>query len=197
MQHEVRRAKAVQLPPGDLAANYHPLPPREMKSKLIELPEDEPVLRDPRILDFRPRQGSPLIDAGRQVAGITDGFAGEAPDIGAYEHGTTEYWIPGHQEPHATRPVPPTGASDVRADTHLMWLGGYQAASHLVDFGSDCNAVAAADADAEEYRGEFPGNLFTPPELRAGQEYFWRVDARRKDGATIQGEVWEFQVAEE
>ena len=38
--------------------------------------------------DFRPAPGSPLIDAGAVVPPYTDGgFVGEAPDIGAYEHG--------------------------------------------------------------------------------------------------------------
>jgi len=47
-------------------------------------------------LDFRPRAGSPLVDAGRRIEGFTDGFAGKAPDIGAYEHGRGR-WIPGHR----------------------------------------------------------------------------------------------------
>ena len=44
--------------------------------------------------DFRPRAGSPLIDAGRVLAPVTDGYRGDAPDIGAYEHGG-EHWLPG------------------------------------------------------------------------------------------------------
>ncbi|MEL7160540.1 MAG: right-handed parallel beta-helix repeat-containing protein, partial [Bacteroidota bacterium] len=35
-------------------------------------------------LDFRPRSTSDLVDAGREIAGITDDFTGSAPDIGAY-----------------------------------------------------------------------------------------------------------------
>jgi hypothetical protein len=53
-----------------------------------------PMLVDPEKLDFRPRKGSPLIDAGRKIPGFTDGFKGEAPDIGAYEFGG-EKWVPG------------------------------------------------------------------------------------------------------
>jgi hypothetical protein len=45
------------------------------------------VLMDPNNMDFRPRPGSPLNDAGRIISGITDGFEGNAPDIGAYESG--------------------------------------------------------------------------------------------------------------
>jgi hypothetical protein len=51
-------------------------------------------LADPARLDFRPQADSPLIDAGKVIPGITDGFKGKAPDIGAYEFGG-ENWRPG------------------------------------------------------------------------------------------------------
>jgi sugar lactone lactonase YvrE len=44
--------------------------------------------------DFCPRAESGLVDAGAVVAGITDGFAGAAPDIGALEAGA-EAWTAG------------------------------------------------------------------------------------------------------
>ncbi len=53
-----------------------------------------PMLADAAGRDFRPRAGSPLIDAGRHLGGITDGYRGKAPDIGAYEFGG-EGWLPG------------------------------------------------------------------------------------------------------
>jgi hypothetical protein len=37
--------------------------------------------------DFRPRKGTAAIDAGVRIFGITDGFLGSAPDIGALEYG--------------------------------------------------------------------------------------------------------------
>ena len=45
-------------------------------------------------LDLRPKSGSVLIDNGTVVPGVTDGYAGAAPDIGAYEFGG-DYWTPG------------------------------------------------------------------------------------------------------
>ena len=45
------------------------------------------MLTDPANFDFSPLPGSPLIDAGTHVPGFTDGYAGEAPDIGACEAG--------------------------------------------------------------------------------------------------------------
>jgi hypothetical protein len=55
-----------------------------------------PMLVDPAGRDFRPRAGSPLIDAGIVLTPGTDGYRGDAPDIGAYEYGA-ERWLPGCQ----------------------------------------------------------------------------------------------------
>ncbi len=57
---------------------------------------DDPGLNDPDHFDFRPKRNSPLVDAGQSIEGFTDGYIGDAPDIGAYEHGG-EYWVPGHR----------------------------------------------------------------------------------------------------
>ncbi len=42
---------------------------------------------NPAEQDFRPASDSPLIDAGVAIPGVTDGFQGSAPDIGAFEFG--------------------------------------------------------------------------------------------------------------
>ena len=52
------------------------------------------LLKDPDSLDFRPKEGSPLIGAGAVIPGCADGLNGKAPDIGAYECGGAR-WIPG------------------------------------------------------------------------------------------------------
>jgi len=44
--------------------------------------------------NFMPTDNSPLIDAAQEISGITDGYNGDAPDLGAYEHGS-EYWVAG------------------------------------------------------------------------------------------------------
>ena len=46
-------------------------------------------------LQFRLASNSPAVDAGRVIAGYTDGHVGSAPDVGAYEYGG-EAWIAGH-----------------------------------------------------------------------------------------------------
>ncbi len=48
---------------------------------------------DKQAYNFIPKSGSEAIDAGRVIAGITDGFAGTAPDVGAYE--ANDNWVPG------------------------------------------------------------------------------------------------------
>jgi hypothetical protein len=60
--------------------------------------------------DFRLRPGSAPVDAGREIAGITDGHTGAAPDIGAYEAGA-KYWVPGINWDPALGPI---GYSDSR-----------------------------------------------------------------------------------
>lgn len=47
----------------------------------------DPKVVDPLSYNFELKAGSPAIDAGTVVAGITDGFTGSAPDIGPYEFG--------------------------------------------------------------------------------------------------------------
>ena len=63
-------------------------------------------LRDVYNFDFRPKAGSSLIDQGKHIPGYTDGYIGSAPDIGAYEYGDENYWIPGYQTKKAKTPIP-------------------------------------------------------------------------------------------
>jgi len=96
MPHEIRRAKAIHPPAGTLSHNYQPPQSMLLDPKQLTTRDDEPLLVDPARCDFRPKKGSPLIDAGRVIPGITDGFKGKAPDIGAYEYGA-ERWVPGYR----------------------------------------------------------------------------------------------------
>ena len=55
------------------------------------------ILEDTSNSNFSPTSGSPLVDAGATISGITDQYTnnGTAPDIGAYEKGNTN-WTAGH-----------------------------------------------------------------------------------------------------
>lgn len=140
-------------------------------------------VRDWSNRDFRPRAGSQLVDAGTAVSGVTDGYLGAAPDIGAYEYGETSYWIPGRKLVHATTPVPPNLATNVKADVDLMWLEGYHAISHDIYFGTSPGNLV--------YQGNQSNNIFTPESLATNTTYYWRIDAVTA-GGTVTGEVWSF-----
>ncbi len=93
--------------------------------------------------NFMPAANSYLIDAGMVIAGITDGYMGDAPDVGAYEY-EGEQWMAGadwwpegeDQEPDVgiwdrkalnkelkVYPNPSNGSFYVKAD--LDWQGTY------------------------------------------------------------------------
>lgn len=151
-------------------------------------------LRDPEHLDFRLAPGSPLINSGYYIDGITDEMIGDIPDIGPYEAGTEHYWIPGSKSRNASNPVPPDNATDVLDDCDLMWLEGYQAHGHEVYFGINRNAVAEANRDSPEYKGKVKSNILNLDKLENGVTYYWRVDVIL-GSETIKGDVWSFIVS--
>ena len=53
------------------------------------------ILSDTSTKDLTPKSGSSIIDAGVVISGITDGYQGSNPDMGAYESGTVS-WTAGH-----------------------------------------------------------------------------------------------------
>ena len=145
------------------------------------------------------RRDQSFIDAGLAIEGftipfdgVTDGIIGAAPDIGAYEYGDSQYWIPGHQEEKASFPI---GARDqtllAKPDLDLIWQEGLDAASNLVYFGTD--------PDQLDFKVEQTGNIYDPtPEedeiLSAGQTYYWRIDTKKSDNSIVKGDTWQFTV---
>lgn len=53
----------------------------------LKPPADEKTQFDPKVNDLRLKDGSEAIDAGAVLPNLNDGFAGKAPDLGAYELG--------------------------------------------------------------------------------------------------------------
>ena len=146
-------------------------------------------LRDPENFDFRPKQNSPLVNAGLHIPGVTDGYQGEAPDSGAYEFGADSYWIPGHRTTKARTPIAPNGSTTVKPDADLMWLEGQDVALNHVYFGEDSSNLTLVSSQAN--------NIYTPPEdLIPSRTYYWRIDTETSSGSIIEGDLWSFQVAE-
>ncbi|MBN2129877.1 MAG: LamG domain-containing protein [Sedimentisphaerales bacterium] len=85
---------------------------------------------------------------------------------------------------------------DVRDASSLSWKAGDAAVSHDVYFGTDRDAVAAADKDAPEFQGNQPGMSF-PLAGRVefgGGDYFWRIDEVEADETVHAGNIWNFTV---
>ncbi|MEC8332962.1 MAG: hypothetical protein VXZ83_02430 [Verrucomicrobiota bacterium] len=150
------------------------------------------LLRDPENLDFRPIPNSVLIDAGKIVTGLTEGYYGSAPDIGAYEHGAENYWIPGPKEARSSVPVPVDATATAKASASLMWLQGLEALSNDVYLGTDYNSVDTATTASSEFVGNQTSNIYDPLGLTA-QTYYWRVDTVTTTGTT-KGKIWSFTV---
>ena len=101
----------------------------------------------------------------------------------------------------ARNPNPANGYNpDVDNVPPLSWEAGDSAASHEVYFGTDADAVDAADSSDTSgvYRGRQNGTAFTPAEgLEWGAgPFYWRVDEINTNGTTTKGRVWSFTVAD-
>ena len=140
-------------------------------------------LRDPDHLDFRPRAEAELVDSGALLEGYTFAYVGQAPDIGPYEASALDYWIPGRQQAHASRPIPPDGATQVKRDADLMWLGAYRAQSHRVYWGSAKTGLKEADLQTN--------NIYSPGLPESNVTYYWRVDAL-VGSKTVSSPIWSF-----
>jgi hypothetical protein len=149
-------------------------------------------LNDAANYDFRPRADSPLIDAGVEIEGITREYIGKAPDIGAYESGESNYWIPGFQRAQASHPIPADGATDVGPSIDLMWLKGWGTEESDLYLGTDRSRVEKATIKSPEYMGRQKNNIYRPKQLKSGTTYYWRVDAVDETGA-VKGAVWSLQ----
>ncbi|MCK4960139.1 MAG: right-handed parallel beta-helix repeat-containing protein [Planctomycetes bacterium] len=163
------------FPPGDnLADNYYSA---DLK------------LADQGNFNFMPDPDSALVDAGR----VIDGYIPSAPDIGAYEYASTEYWIPGRKSSRASMPIPPDGAAGVSTDVVLIWRAGYKATSHDVYLGSSKSAVANANRGSGQYKGNQTANIFDPPGSSPATTYYWRIDVIDAGGnIKARGDVWSF-----
>jgi hypothetical protein len=115
--------------------------------------------------DGYPTEGSAAIDGGVVIEGITDGFQGQAPDLGAYEFGG-ERWVAGAdwQDPDAP-PAPPrnlqyTPRGPITEETMVaeglaLWLDAADAAT--LDVRPDGTVTAWRDKSSGKHTAR-PGN---------------------------------------
>ena len=154
--------------------------------------------------DFRPREGSSLIDAGVVLPGINDGeeptdynhpplypgqhrgYVGESPDVGAYEYGDSVYWIPGYRYPHPSMPIPADGAVNVPLDYSLVWNYPYREDYSGVMATVTVDGPGVSRTETFEYPNNVLFETFEP-----GAIYNWSVSV---DG--VSGGEWTFQVDE-
>jgi len=86
---------------------------------------------------------------------------------------------------------------DIEHATPLSWSPGEMAAQHDVYFGTDANAVAAAETSDTTgiYQGRQDANSYIPPKgVEMEQNYYWRIDEFNTDGTISTGDVWDFTV---
>ncbi|MEM9527935.1 MAG: right-handed parallel beta-helix repeat-containing protein [Bacteroidota bacterium] len=74
--------------------NKNSLEPQSDKQNNLVMAEGASPFTAENDLDWTLKSGTGAIDFGREIAGITDGFTGSAPDAGAYEFGN-ERWLAG------------------------------------------------------------------------------------------------------
>ena len=99
----------------------------------------------------------------------------------------------------AWQPQPAIGDSgDIWSMTTLSWTPGDGATEHFVFFGTDPDAVAAADVldTTGIYRGyQSEASYVIPEKLDFETNYYWRVDERALSGSSVvltKGRVWPF-----
>ena len=194
MHHEIRRAGKITPPAGEMSHNLGADSYTMTDAKKLNFRKTPPPLVNAEAFDFRPAAGSTLIDAGRRIEDITGPSVGKAPDVGAYERGAENYWIPGRQALQASMPIPTDGTKAPAKDIALIWLGGYKAVSFDVYVGADKRTVTAAIKQSKEFKGNQTANIHKPTALKPGEALYWRIDSVGPKG-TVKGNVWKFVVA--
>ncbi|HDZ69234.1 MAG TPA: hypothetical protein ENH43_02310, partial [Phycisphaerales bacterium] len=149
---------------------------------------------DPDFVDiasnnYRLQASSPCIDIGWDV-GLTQDFdlnpivpAG-FPDIGAFEYQSAA-------SSQASNPSPADSATNVAIDANLGWTAGVGAVSHDVYFGTNETAVANADNNSPEFKGN-QTEITYDPTLDSITTYYWAIDEIDVNDVVTDGVVWSF-----
>ncbi len=92
------------------------------------------------------------------------------------------------------KPYPAHRGTDVQLNAILTWTAATSAASHQLYFGTDMDAVRAADAASPQYKGSkaLGAESYDPGLLEPDTAYYWRVDEVDGQGNTSIGPLWSF-----
>ena len=131
-------------------------------------------------------------------------FKGLIDDVRVYDRVLTAEEIEQVKKvnPLVARNASPVNGStpDVDSVTPLTWSAGDNAVSHEIYFGTDADAVEAADSSDTTgiYRGRRNATSFTPAESLdwGAGPFYWRVDENNTDGTVTKGRIWSFTVAD-
>ena len=74
---------------------------------------------NPFVNDYTLRNGSPAIDKGKVLPGLTTTYSGSAPDLGAYEYGEPR-WVAGADWPEQPWVYPPAGTAFISGRSHAF-----------------------------------------------------------------------------
>ncbi|HNS23060.1 MAG TPA: LamG domain-containing protein [Sedimentisphaerales bacterium] len=142
-----------------------------------------------------------LARIGQQVNAASEYWYGAVDDVRVYKVALTPEKIVEAMRGDPTLAWNPLPAADANVNIsdaeELTWSAGDTAAEHDVYFGTDRQAVKAADTTSPLYQGRQAGTTFSAEGMVefGGGSYFWRIDEVEADGVTIhKGAVWTFTV---
>ncbi|MDQ0897889.1 MULTISPECIES: carbohydrate-binding protein [unclassified Paenibacillus] len=97
--------------------------------------------------DFRLQSGSACIDGGRVIGGVTDGYVGNQPDVGAFEFGGVD-WTAGH---NFSSPPNPTFALNEIEYSNRVNDGGFESGT-LASWTSAAGSPSLATGASWDYK---------------------------------------------
>ncbi|HKC85624.1 MAG TPA: T9SS C-terminal target domain-containing protein, partial [Blastocatellia bacterium] len=102
----------------------------------------------------------------------------------------------GNPAARATKPSPASDDEHVSGDNgavKLLWTAPAAVASHDVYFGTNPDAVAAADRKSPLFKGNQKTIGFTAANINPTESCYWRVDEINASNEVAKGDVWNFR----
>jgi len=155
-------------------------------------------LENYKLFDFRPKKNFSIINQGFEISGISKSIIDGSPDLGAYEYGDENYWIPGRKFEKASFPIPYNGANIEKTSIDLIWRGTYGGEENFyVYIGNTYQSVNDADRGSEQFLTSQKNNIYKPLVSFKDGKYFWRIDVEKASGEIIKGNVWNYSLIAE